>query len=252
MDKEKQTYFLQVAGVAVFALLLLLPVMWYAKKAQSPERYITAEQLKSFESDTAEFVEREEVSYGDLTQNNPAGGGMRGKFSNIGSAIVSVNINNIVMMTPAEFESVGATPFSLMNTVMTNLNMPQVIEVVFDNEDVLKGFSTRKDVHEITSNYLKIYDLVSSQDYAVDKFVNNPAVQGVLRNERLLRSLLKSKIMSYIFSTPAAKYYLSNPAKAKQLISGNPTLAPYLKNQSLKKILSEIPAVRNAAAQIFD
>lgn len=252
MDKEKQTYILQVAGVAVFALLLLVPVMWYAKKAQSPEDAITQEQLKSFESDDLEFVERDEISYQELAQGAQTGEGMRGKFSNIGTAIVSVNINNIVMMTPQDLENVGATPFSLSNTVMTNLNTPQVIEVVFDNEDVLRGFASRKDVYEMTSNYLKLYDIISSQSFDIDKFVNGPAVQGVLRNEMLLRSLLKSKLMTYIFNSPAGKYYLGNPARTKQLLASNTTLAPYLKNQTLKQILSEIPATQAAAAQIFD
>ena len=252
MDKEKKTYLLQVSGIAAFALLLLVPVLWYAKKAQSPELAITPEQLKSFESNTAEFIERDEISYQDLAQSLPSGGGMRGKFSNVGSAIASVNIKNIIMMTPRDLENIGATPFALTNTVMTNLNTPQVIEVVFDNEDVLKGFSSRKDVYEMTSNYLKPYELISSQSFAVDKFVNSPAVQGVLKNENLLRSLMKSKLMAYIFASPTGQYYLKNPERTKQLLAANTVLAPYLKNQTLKQIFSEIPATKAAAAKVFD
>lgn len=252
MDKEQQTQLFQVAGVIAFALILLVPVLWYANKAKSPERAITQEQLDSFKSDEVEVVEHEETSYQDLTEDVQMGEGMRSKFSNVGSAIVSVNINNIVMMSPKELESVGATPFSLMNTVRNNLQTPQVIEVVFDNADVLKGFSSRQDVHEWNSNYFKLYDLITSQSYALDKFVNNPAVQGVLKDERLLRSLLKSKIITFVLSGKTAQYLLSNPARTKDLIASNQTLAPYLDNQTLKKVLMELPSTRKAAAQIFN
>ncbi len=252
MDKEKQTHLLQIAGVVGFALFLLLPVWWYSYKAKTPERALTKEQLDSFKSDKLEFVEHEETSYQDLTQDVQMGGGMRAKFGNIGSDIVSVNINNIVMMTPDELKSVGATPFSLMNTVSNNLQTPQVIEVVFDNEDVLKGFASRGDVREMTSNYLKLYDLITSQSYALDNFLNNTAVQRVLNDERLLRSLSKSKIITYVLSGNTAKYFLSNPARTKKLIASNHTLAPYLDHKILKKILMELPTTKRAAMQIFN
>lgn len=253
MDKEKQTQILQIAGVIGLALFLLLPVLWYANRANSPEKAITAEQLKSFQNDNLEFIEHNGPTLSDFDEGNVGRQGQRGKWENTGQAIVSVNINNIITLSKEELQQVGATPFSLMNTVMNNIkSTPQVIEVVFDNEDVLKGFANRKSVKELTGNHLKLYEMVSSQDFEIQRFVNSPAVQGVLNNERLLRSILKSKIFTYIFQTPSAKYYIANPAKAKQLIETNLVLTPYLQNQSLKKVLSEIPATRQAAAEIFD
>lgn len=252
MDKEKQKEILQIAGVIVLALFLLLPVMWYANRANSPQKAITAEQLKSFQDDTLEYVEHNGPTFADFDEGNIGNQGPRGKWRNTGGEIASVNINTLVNMSPEDLQTVGATPFSIMNTVMTNLNTtPQVIEIIFDNADVIKGFSGRKSVKDLTKDHLAIYNMVSSQDMAVDNFVNSPAVQGVLKNERLLRSLLKSKLFAYLFNTPAAKYYIANPDKARQLIQSNNTLAPYLKNQSLKKVLLEIPATRKASAQVF-
>ena len=252
MDKEKQKEILQIAGVIALALFMLLPVMWYAHRANSPEKAITAEQLKSFENDSLEFVEHNGPTFADFDEGNIGNQGPRGKWRNTGGEITSVNINTLVNMSPQDLQTVGATPFSIMNTVMTNLNTtPQVIEIIFDNDDVLKGFSGRQSVKGLTSNPAAIGKMVSSNDAAIDSFVNSPAVQGVLKNERLLRSLLKGKLFAYIFNTPAAKYYIANPDKTKQLIKGNSTLAPYLEHPSLKKVLSEIPATRKAAAQVF-
>ena len=255
MDKEKQTQILQIAGVIGLAVFLLLPVLWYANRAKSPEKAITAEQLKSFQNDNLEFVEHDGPTLSDFDEGNVGREGQRSKWENTGHAIVSVNISNIVSLSKEDLQQVGATPFSLMNTVTNNLKAtpptPQVIEVVFDNEDVLKGFANRKSVKELAGNHLKLYEMVSSQDFEIERFVKSPAVQGVLNNERLLRSILNSKLFAYIFQTPTAKYYIANPLKAKQLIESNLVLAPYLKHEGLKKILSEIPATRKAAAQVF-
>ncbi len=252
MDKEKQTQFLQIAGVIGLAVFLLLPVLWYANRAKSPERAMTAEQLKSFQNDNLEFVDHNGPTLSDFDEGNVGREGQRSKWENTGNAIVSVNINNIITLSKEELQQVGATPFSLMNTVMNNIKTtPQVIEVVFDNEDVLIGFTNRQSVKELASNPKKLYDMVSSQDIAIERFVKSPSVQGVLNSERLLRSILKSKLFNYIFQTATAKYYIANPLKTKKLIASNPVLAPYLKHQGLKKVLSEIPATRQAASQIF-
>ena len=173
------------------------------------------------------------------------------RYDNVGKAIKSLNIGNIAYATPDDLRLIGATNWSLTNTVANNLDFPQVLEVVFNNKDVFEGFFSRQDVSDLLNNYLSVSDLVNNNSPEMVSLIEGGAFKGVLQNQELLEKLFNSDLVQEILLSRSANYFLSNPAQAKKLIEGNQTLAALLQNQNLKTVLLNDPKTKQFALSVF-
>lgn len=235
---KENSIFLPLIVVIFLAVLIAYGVSWYAKESNDLSSGISKEQLNSFTNDKVEYVELPPVSTGDISMSPVE---MRKKqaarYDDMGQAIKSLNIGNIAYVSAEDLRLVGETNWSLTNTVANNLNFPQVIEVVFNNKDVLNGFFGRQDVLNLLDNYLAVSDVVENNSSEMVSLIEGRAFNGVLKDPELLAKILSSELIQQILLSRSANYFLTNPDQAKKLIESNKTLAPLLQEKNLKDVL---------------
>ncbi len=249
---KENSIFFPLIVVIFLAVLLAYGVSWYAKESNDLSSKITKEQLASFTNDKVDYVEQlpvgsEEnfISPVETRQTQAA------YYDNVGKAIKSLNIGNIAYASAEDLRLIGSTNWSLNNTVANNLDFPQVIEVVFNNKDVLEGFFNRQDVSEILNNYLALSDLVENNSSEMVSLIEGKAFKGVLQDQELLAKILNSTLIQQVLLSRSANYFLSNPDQAKKLIEGNKTLAPLLENENLKTALLSNSKTKQFAQVVF-
>ncbi len=253
-NKQQDPYFLvKILSLILFALLIALPVAKMARRAQNPESALTEERLKPF-TDESRTVQYEQSSLDAQGLDGALGGGRGPRaedYSNIGSAILTVNLANITRLSPQDFTKIGQTPFSLTNTVASNMKTPVVTEVVFNNRQVVLAFLSRPGVVKLAGSPKQLSDFILNESFAAEKFYNNRAVQSVLADGVMLEALLKSSLIDNLLQSASGQYFIKNPQEALRLIESNEKFKPLLTNENLKTALLNNPRTSAAAAQVF-
>lgn len=250
-NKEKQTFIVQIMLVVFFALLISYPVTIYIKKANNPSDFLTERQLKAIESENLTLTPVTAAPAPLTTEGGLSIGRQSTRYSTTGQAIVTVNIYNITKLSSDDFKKVGGTPWSLMNTVRSNIARPQIVDIVFNNDVVIDAFMTRATTAELTGSYLKVYDMLVQGSPVIDRFVNNPTVDAVINDSALLGVVAKSKLISRILASPSAQYFINNPQITKKLVYANPSFKAVLANQKLKQVLLAHPQTAQAAKVLY-
>jgi hypothetical protein len=249
-NKGDLVYSLQIAGVVAAALLLAFPVYLYIARANNIGGAISKERLDSFISSTAELKASPRPLR--LSSGAPAAGLTLGsKYNDAGAAILSVSPQNIASLTAEDFRIIGETPFSLMNTVAGNQGVPSVVAVVFDNRNVVRAFLNRPATQELLNDPQKLIAMIKSNDYIIERFFANPAISQTLKNESMMLAVNNSILFSNILKSKTGQYFIKNPREARQLVNNSKTLAPLLKNESLRKFMEINPQTRAAAAAFY-
>ena len=249
---KENSIFFPLIVVIFLAVLMAYGVSWYAKESNDLSSQITKEQLASFTNSEVEYVEYAPVGSGESyvspveTRQSQAA-----RYDDVGQAIKTLNIGNIAYASPEDLRLIGGTNWSLTNTVAVNLDFPQVLEVVFNNKDVLEGFFMRRDVAELLNNYLSVSDVVGNNSAEMVSFIEGDAIKGVLKDKDLLEKLFNSALVQEVLLSRSANYFLTNPNQAKVLIENNKTLAPLLKNENLKNVLLSNPKTKQFALKVF-
>ncbi len=249
--KESSTGF-HLIVVIFMAVLIAYGVSWYIKNNSDLVSKITPEQLSSFTAEDIEYVELPPVG-AENAFASPVESRQKqsARYDDIGQAVKSLNIGNIATATPEDLHLIGETAWSLTNTVNANLDFPQVIEVVFNNKNVLDGFFSRKSVMDLASNYLTLTDFIENNPNEVSSLIDSNAFRGVLRNPDLMAKLLDSALMQELLLSRTATYFLDNPEEAKKVVENNEILAPLLKEEKLKTVLLNNPITRDFALIVF-
>ncbi len=249
---KENSIFFPLIVVIFLAVLITYGVSRYAKESGDLSSQITKEQLASFTNDKVEYVEHAPIGAEETfaapveTRQTQAA-----RYDDIGQAIKSLNIGNIAYASPEDLRLIGATNWSLNNTVANNLDFPQVIEVVFNNKDVMDGFFNREDVIDLLSNYLSVSDLVENNSPEMVSLIDGSAFKGVLKDSELLTKLFNSALVQQVLLSRSANYFLTNPDQAKKLIESNKTLAPLLKEENLKTVLLNDSKTKKFALSVF-
>lgn len=249
---KENSIFFPLIVVIFLAVLMAYGVSWYAKESNDLSSKISKEQLASFTNDKVEYVEQapiggEEVFISPVETRQQ----QSARYDNVGQAIKSLNIGNIAYATVEDLRLIGATNWSLTNTVANNLNFPQVIEVVFNNKDVMDGFFSRQDVTDLLNNYLAVSDVVENNSSEMVSLIEGSAFKGVLKDPELLAKIVNSSLVQQVLLSRSATYFLTNPGQAKTFINNNKTLAPLLKNENLKTVLLSDPKTKKFALTVF-
>ncbi|MDR0645871.1 MAG: hypothetical protein LBG46_02535 [Elusimicrobiota bacterium] len=258
MDNKKDfsndmLYSLQIGGIVAVALLLIFPVYLYMRKATRIENSLSPKKLDSFKSDTAQIINpsRQFLPSANAGYAGIDVGQRSVKYANTGSAILGVTAQTITQFTPEDFRKIGETPWSLTNTVAANRNFPSLVEVVFNNPNVVAGFLGRTTTQELLNSPDKITSIIQNNDSIIEQFFSSPAAVGTLGNENMMLAIAKSTLLSQIFSSKTGQYFIKNPRRARALAAGNKTLAPLLSNESVKKFLFAHPQTKAAAAEFY-
>ena len=249
---KENSIFFPLIVVIFMATLMAYAVSWYIKSNGDLSSAITQEQLASFTNENIEYVEQPPVG-ADSIYASPVESRQKqsARYDNIGQAVKTLNIGNITTATPEDLQLIGQTNWSLTNTVNANLDFPQVIEVVFNNKNAIDGFFGRKDVSNLTENYLNLKDLLDNDPNAVSGLIESRAFKGVLKNQELMAKLLDSALIQELLLTKTATYYLDNPDEAKKVIENNKILAPLLKEEKLRSVLFNNAITQDFALEVF-
>ena len=249
---KENSIFFPLIVVIFLAVLMDYGVSLYAKESNDLSSQISKEQLASFTNSEVEYVEQPPVSTEEnfvspveIRQTQAP------RYDDVGQAIKTLNIGNIAYASPEDLRLIGSTNWSLTNTVAVNLDFPQVLEVVFNNQDVLEGFFNRRDVTKLLNNYLFVSDLVGNSSPEMVSFMEGDALKGVLKDKELLSKLFNSTLIQQILLSRSANYFLTNPKQAKTLIENNKHLAPLLKNENLKQVLLTDNKTKQFALSVF-
>ena len=249
---KENSIFFPLIVVIFLATLMAYGVSLYIKNNSDLSSAITQEQLASFTDETIEYVELPPVGMDNIYASPVESRQKQSvRYDNIGQAVKTLNIGNIATATPEDLHLIGQTNWSLTNTVNANLDFPQVIEVVFNNRNVMNGFFGRKDVANLTENYLNLIDFLDNEPNAVSGLIESHAFKGVLKNQNLMAKLLDSALIQELLLTRTATYFLDNPDEAKKVIEKNATLAPLLKEEKLKSVLLNNTITQDFALEVF-
>lgn len=250
-NKEKQTFIIQIMLVIFFALLISYPVTNYIRRANNPSDFLTEQQLKAIESNNLTFVPVTTTAQPLDTEGGLSVGRQTTRYTTTGQAIVTVNIYNITKLSADDFKKVGSTPWSLMNTVKSNIAKPQILDIVFNNDVVVDAFMSRATTAELTGNYLKLYDMLVQGSPVIDRFLTNPAVEAVINDNAASLVIAKSKLISRILASPSGQYFINNPQIAKKLAASNPSLQKVLATPRVRQILTSHPQTASAAKILY-
>ena len=250
-NKEKQTFIIQIMLVIFFALLISYPVTSYIRRANNPSDFLTEQQLKAIESNNLTFVPVTTTAQPLDTEGGLSVGRQTTRYTTTGQAIVTVNIYNITKLSADDFKKVGSTPWSLMNTVKSNIAKPQILDIVFNNDVVVDAFMSRATTAELTGNYLKLYDMLVQGSPVIDRFLTNPAVEAVINDNACSLVIAKSKLISRILASPSGQYFINNPQIAKKLAASNPSLQKVLATPRVRQILTSHPQTASAAKILY-
>jgi hypothetical protein len=223
------------------------------RRAASLETSLSREKLESFKSESAQIVNTDSQL---LPSANAEYAGIdlgprSAKYANIGSAILSVTAQTIMRFTSEDFRKIGEIPWSLTNTVTANQKYPDLVEVVFNNPNVVAGFLGRATTQEILNSPDKVVAMIQNNDSVIEQFFSSPAAVVILGNEKMMFAIVNSTLISQIFRSKTGQYFIKNPPRARALAAGNKTLAPLLDNENIKKFLFAHPQTATAAAEFY-
>ena len=247
MSKETSNNLINILILLFMALVIAYPVSLFIKNRSDISQAITEEQQKAFISDK-EYIPPLPQENNNSDEEERIGEGYRSVyFSDYGSAIIKVNMNNIIKLTKEQFYQVGRNRYSLINTVNINPKTPQVLEVVFNDPTIIKGFFDRETTQSIATNPQIVIDMITNNDEGFQSFINHPAIEVALGNTAILNVLASSQFMAEILATPTAQYFLQNPLEAKKLIEANERLKEVSQNENLRHLLLNFGPTKQAA-----
>lgn len=252
MDKKESSTGLHILAVVLLATVLAYGVSFYVKRASDLSRAITPEQLASFKLDSVEYKEHVLASKEEPVSSLVETQAQRARYNDVGAAIKSATINNITTLTEEDLTNIGATPWSLTNTIKNNLKYPQIIEVIFNNDNVVSAFLSRDDVFSVTDNYLTLVNLIRDNDTSINTFILDSSFQDTIKDDNILNAVASSSLMQQIILSRAGQYFLKNPEVSKTLIQNNKTLSPLLDNVNLKNAFLSNPATRDFGIKVFN
>lgn len=248
MSKETSNNFINILLVLFLALVVAYPVSLFIKNRKDLSNAITPEQRQAFISDE-EIVVNVQNNLMDLEPGARIGEGYKSvSYSNDGSAIIRVTLNNVANLTKEEFALVGSTPFSLLNTVRANIRTPQVLEVVFNDDTIVNAFFARETTQTLLNDPAILIEKIQNNDKEISDFLNHPAVQEALENKPVINVIAGSQMTANILASPTAKYFLNNPNEVKTLINQNEDLKAIAQNENLRYLLLNFEPTKKAAA----
>ena len=247
MGKEQSNNFLNMLIALFLILAIAYPVSLFIKNRSDLSDAITPEQREAFIADT-EYTLNMQNKLMDLEPGTRIGEGYKSvSYANDGSAIIRVTIHNIANLTKEDFRLVGSTPYSLLNTVRANIKMPQVLDVVFNDDIIVNAFFERETTKDLINNPQKIEEMIKNNNKEISAFLKHPAVKEAVASKEVLNVLAGSQIISNILASPSGKYFLNNPLKVKELINQNEDLKEFSQNENLQNLLLNFEPTRQAA-----
>lgn len=117
---------------------------------------------------------------------------------------------------------------------------PAFVGMMMNSKTLIDGFTNRATVKPLLNDEKALMEFMTKSS-KVNTFINNPVVQKVLNNEKVLEAIGSSKMIDTIIDSPAAQAILNDPEKIQQISLANPQIAFMLTNPKIAAALMENP-----------
>lgn len=167
-----------------------------------------------------------------------------------GSMLPVISRYNFRALTENNYKTIGEAPFALSINVEANIQDPELLRYLFNNDELAKKFKERADVAPLLATPEALANM-AKQEEKLQRFFAQDIVQKVLASEKVLRALAGSRLFSYLLISKAAKYYRDHPAEAAALINNSPTLRALKQNPAVRKAVQENTYLKNISATLL-
>ena len=123
---------------------------------------------------------------------------------------------------------------------------PDLMRYLLGNDNMIKAFLARPDVAPLLEDPQLLLAFAQDEN-AMREFFTSETVQGVLKNEKMVRGLAGSRFMSYLLISKAVKYFRDRPQEALQIIRANPYLESVRQNPHVRTAVAENPYLKKIA-----
>ena len=232
-------------GVFILVLITLLFILSSSKKADNITAALDPAVLKGLVVDAA-FNPTAGRRYVQISEGQDRNVNVR----ELGSTLPVVSRYNYRALTPRNYEIIGEAPFALSINVSSNLDDPDLLRYLFNQDTTAKAFIARPDVAPLLSDPQALAKAAADQN-KLNAFFGDETVKQVLASEQLVNALAGSRLFSYMLISKAVKYYRDNPAEAAKLINSSPALAALKQNPHVRKAVQENTYLKNIAATLL-
>ncbi len=245
-EKKPDRMLLGVLGV-VFALLIvsLLVVFSASKRADNISSALDPSVLQGLVVD-ATFNPNSGRRYIQISE----GQDRNVNVVELGSTLPVISRYNYRALTPRSYMIIGQAPFALTINVSSNLEDPDLLRYLFNQDTTAKAFLERADVAPLLAEPKALAQLAADQE-KLQAFFADETVQQVLASPQLVSALAGSRLFAYLLISPAVKYYRDHPAEAAKLINSSPALAALKQNPHVRQAVQENAYLKNIAATLL-
>ncbi len=242
--KSRLPFFVGI-GVTGLALVSLLFLMSAQNRAENISSFLDPTVLKgltvnqSFNPNTG----KKYVQVSEGAERNVA-------VRALGSTLPVISRYNFRALTKDNYEVMGAAPWALSINVTSNIEDPDLLRYLFNQDDMIKSFLARKDVAPYLADAQTLAQLAGNEQ-ALEAFFNEDAAKQVLASPKVIEALAGSRFFAYLLISKAAKFYRENPEQAAQLIAASPTLSELKKNEAVRKAVEDNVYLKNIAPTLL-
>jgi len=171
-------------------------------------------------------------------------------FSNLGNTLPIISRFNFKSMPNTNYELIGEAPWALTTNFAANLSDPELMGYLLANDTMIKAFLNRPDVAPLLEDP-QLLVAFTEDAQAMQEFFTDTTVKAVLDNPQMVRTVMKSRFMSYLLISKAGKYFRSRPQEAEAIIDKDPYLSELRLNVGVQQAVKENPYLKNIADQLL-
>ena len=241
--KKEDSRLIKILGGGVFALVVLslLFIFSVQRKSDNITAFLEPKVLKGLSVNEA-FSPKKGKHYVQVSEGQERNVTVTGDGASFSLPVVSRI--NYKALTPDNYKVIGAAPWALSINVKSNLDDPQLLRYLFNQDATIEGFVQRKDVAPYLEDPVQLAKLARNEN-AVRAFFAEEAVQKTLTSENVFKALAGSRLFGALLISKSVKFYRDNPKQAAQLINASPTLSALKKNPMIRQAVKENVYLKN-------
>ena len=232
-DASSKAMLFAAGGVVLLVAVTLLVISSSRNRADNIASFLDPAVLKGLSVD-ASFNPNTGTRYIQIQEGQDRNVNVK----ELGTTLPVISRYNYKALTPNNYKIIGEAPYALSINVSSNIDDPDLLRYLFNQDETAKAFIARPDVAPLLADPVALAKLALDEQ-KVKSFLADETVQQVLNSPQLVNALAGSRLFSYILISKGIKYYRDRPAEAAKIINTNPALAALKKNANIRKAISE-------------
>ncbi len=234
VEKQKNRMPLIVLGAVLGLILLSLLFIFSAqKKAENITSFLDPSTLKGLVVDKT-FTANAGRKYIQISE----GADRNVSAQELGSTLPVISRYNFRALTEKNYQIIGAAPYALTINITSNIEDPELLRYLFNQDKMIKSFLARKDVKPLLDDPALLAQTLGDEA-KLKAFVEGEPIKEILSSDKVLEAIFGSRFMAYILISKTGKYYRDNPQEAAQLIAKSPILTTLKKDAEIQKVVKE-------------